>query len=212
MIPIIYIALLELQNALLNAIAPQLRAVTIGIDVDRKKIILFFLYDGEISDELFNLASVAIAETDMPEYTCDEHILRLDFPESIPVQGRFAFLRKEPTLPDYKKENRAFLLKELSPVVVLILDMQEALLGKVTPALRLVTVGVNSDQKELEFRFIYDGNISEEEFELANSAIREASISFPSYQINTQIERIDSPQDFSANGKRAAYLRREVQI
>jgi hypothetical protein len=203
-----------MQSALLNTISPQLRAVSVDIDGVKQEIATFFYYNGEVTDELFDMASLASTEAvSLSGYFVRDHILRLDFPEQIPVQGRFAFLRKEPNLPDYKKENRAFLLLNgAPPVAVLLLDMQEALLGKVTPALRLVTVGVNSDQKELEFRFIYDGNISEEEFELANSAIREASISFPGYRANTQIERVDSPQNFSANGKRAAYLRRDTPI
>ena len=70
---------------------------------------------------------------------------------------------------------------ELKPVVVMVLDMQDALLGKVTPNLRLVSVNVDVEQKILKYCFIYDGEISEENFQLATQAVQEAGDSFPDF-------------------------------
>lgn len=56
----------------------------------------FFYYDGEITDELFDLASVACTEGScyLP-YLCEDEILRLDSPKSIPQVGAYAYLRYE---------------------------------------------------------------------------------------------------------------------
>jgi hypothetical protein len=96
MIPLSY-AKLAAQNALLGAVVQALRAVVIDIDIKSKKFIVYFFYDGEINDELFDLASVAITEmsADLPEYELDDHIERLDFPSKIPIKGCLVYLRKE---------------------------------------------------------------------------------------------------------------------
>ena len=130
----------------------------------------------------------------MPEYFTDEHYVQLDYPKEIPIQGKLVFLRNEPHLPKFKKENRSYLLKQTRPSVVLLLDMQEALLGKVTPALRLADGAVDMEQKRLTFYFIYDGEISAMDYQLATLAIQESSVSFPDFQIDAHIERIDYPQ------------------
>ncbi len=51
----------------------------------------------KISEEFFDLASVAITEisADLPEYELDHHIERLDYPKKIPFHGQLAYLRKE---------------------------------------------------------------------------------------------------------------------
>ena len=94
--PLSYVKLAA-QNALLGAVVHELRAVSIDIEFQSKKFIVYFFYDGEISDELFDLASVAITEmsADVAEYELDDHIERLDFPEKIPTQGHLVYLRKE---------------------------------------------------------------------------------------------------------------------
>jgi hypothetical protein len=90
-------AKLAAQNALLGAVVHALRAVTIDIDIKSKKFTVYFFYDGEINDELFDLASVAITEmsADLSEYELDDHIERLDFPNKIPLRDHLVYLRKE---------------------------------------------------------------------------------------------------------------------
>lgn len=221
--PIHYV-LLSLQGALINAVTPGLRAVTIDLDEINHERLPCFFYDGELSEELLDLSSCILVEVEtgtVEHYYCREQILRLDFPEKIPIRGKVAFLRNEPTLPEFKKEGRAFLLEDTPPLAVFRLDMQEALLGKVTPALRHVSVAVNPDEKKLFAFFIYDGEISEKDFKLANAAIQESRGSFPEYTMDSFIERIDSPNDFPderkipdawlASDRWAAYMRQEFK-
>jgi hypothetical protein len=214
MLPPLIILLIDIQGALINAIAPSLRAVTADIDLVNKKLILFFYYDGTISNELFDFASIAATEAgvSLPEYFTDDHIIQLDYPEEIPIRGKLVFLRKEPHLPNFKRESRTYLLKQTSENVVFILDLQEALLGKVTPALRLVAGKVDIEQKRLIYYFVYDGKISEEEHSLAHAAIKEASVSFPDYEIDEHIDRIDFPNERTIHPCKAAYLRYEPYV
>lgn len=89
-------ARLSLQRALLGAVTPTLRAVYVDVDESAKKLFVSFFYDGEITDELFDIVSTAMAEVDVPGYyELDEHIERSDFPEKIPDRGNLIYLRKE---------------------------------------------------------------------------------------------------------------------
>ncbi len=190
-------------------VTPQ--AVTADIDLKNKKLILFFFYDGIITDKLFDLASVAATEAgvSLPEYFTDDHYVQLDYPKEIPIQGKLAYLRYEPHLPKFKKENRSYLLKQSRPSVVLLLDMQEALLGKVTPSLRRAAGEVDIENKRLIFYFVYDGKISETDYRLATAAIQESGSSFPGYIIESHIDRIDYPNERSTYKCYGAYLRQE---
>lgn len=215
MLPPKYDLLFQLQGSLLNSVAPTLRAVTADVDIKAREIYLFFFYDGEVSYELFELASVASVtiDLDLPgHYTFPSEIAtRLDFPKPIPIEGNLAFLRKEPSLPVFEKEDRKFLLEHTRPLIVLLLDVQESLLGKVTTALRQVSAGIDLDQKLLKFYFFYDGPISEEDFNLATLAIQESCRSFPDYQLDAHIERVDFPADMDAQGCTAVYWRFEIR-
>ncbi len=208
----IYYVLLSVQTALENAITPQLRAVTVDLDEKKRELLVCFFYHGEITEELRTLSSVVMAEVDVnakEHYSMYENSVQVDFPKKIPIQGRLVFLRNEPNLPQIEKENRNFLLKEWPPIAVFRLNMQEALLGRISPSLRLVSVGINEDQKQLISHFIYDGEISEEDMNMASSAINEASSFFPQYKINSSIERIDFPNQMLPRGTWAVYLRQE---
>ncbi len=95
-------ALLCMQIALLGAVKPALRAVIADVDVDTKTLYYFFFYDGEISDELMDLASVAGCEAsaNLSEYFTYNTIERVDYPQKIPfTRGKYAYLRKEPLNP-----------------------------------------------------------------------------------------------------------------
>lgn len=214
MLPPIYYTLLSLQGALINAVTPQLRAVMVDIDPVNHEWLPCFFYDGELTEELLMLTSCILVEVEtntVKRYYCRETILRLDFPEKIPIRGKLAFLRKEPILPEFKREDRKFLLKDAVPHAVFRLDMQEALLGKVTPALRHVSVGMNPDEKRLVAHFIYDGEISQEDFQLATAAIEESRGSFPDYEMDSFIERVDFPNEKNIRGTWAAYMRQEFK-
>jgi len=77
-----------------------------------------------------------------------------------------------------------------------------ALLGCVTPNLRMVTINVNEAQKVVKVCFFYDGEISEDDFDTANSALTEIISDFPpDYQLDDYIERIDYPNAIPIDGK-----------
>ena len=193
----IYTALRAVGSGLMNGVTPSLRAVTVDFDPVEKMFVLFFFYDGEITEKLLELAYLADTDTDCQSYLNTCKVIRLDSPDPIPIRGKFAYLRKEPNLPILKKESHSFLFETTTPMVVYKLDMQQALLGKVTPALRHVCVGVDFYNKQLEAYFTYDGPISEEDWNLANEAAKEASISFPGYNTKNSIKRVDFGDDIS---------------
>jgi hypothetical protein len=214
MLPPIQYLLLCLQNELGNVVTPKLRAVTIDINEKKHQILPCFIYDGEVTEEIQDLYSVALVEVDTntkEDYIfCNDYILSLPSPKEIPIRGKLAYLRYEPVLPKITRENRSFLLKENTlHHAIYRLDMQEALLGKVTPALRHVGIDALSDQKKLIAHFIYDGEISERDHNLAAAAIEESRISFPDFQMESKIERVDAPNSFSSLGSWMAYFRRE---
>lgn len=90
-----------------------------------------------------------------------------------------------------------------------LLSAQHALLGSVTPNLRVVTINVNNEKKLVKVCFFYDGEISEEDFDTANTAMTEIISDFPSeYELEEHIERVDSPNPISIDG-RIAFKRKE---
>ncbi|MBS0653813.1 MAG: hypothetical protein JSR39_09875 [Verrucomicrobia bacterium] len=211
--PPMYELLLSVQGAMLKAVTPQLRAVTVDINPEKAELSIVFFYDGEITDELFDLASIAAVEVDIFPFdyvVVGDNSVQLDFPKEIPIQGRLAYLRHEPNLPTIKMEDKLFLLKEpVKPLHIFCLDMQEALLGKVSPALRRVRVSIDPDHKKLISHFYYDGEISDVDLYLAKAAIHDSIISFPDYVMESQILRIDYPNEIPADGCRAVYWRWE---
>jgi len=211
----IYSALISLKTGLANMPTPQLRAVSIDFDHVTNQFIIFFFYDGEIAEKDLELAYLADTDTDCLGYLNSCRIIRLDFPEPLPIKGKFAYLRKEPQLPAFQKENHAFLLKELPPLAVLVLSMQQALLGKITPSLRHVYVGIDANKKQLEAGLTYHGAISEEDENLANIAAKEACLPFPDYKMEVSIKRSDFPNNIhdvhphSSSEKMGVYWRYE---
>ncbi|MEK7339457.1 MAG: hypothetical protein AABZ92_01945, partial [Verrucomicrobiota bacterium] len=92
-------ALLAMQCALLYVVTPELRAVV--IDICKKKILyMHFYYEGEVSEELIELWQCAVTEASDLEsnWELDDRIERLDYPQEIPLRGRYAYLRREPNM------------------------------------------------------------------------------------------------------------------
>ena len=89
--------LLSVQRALLGMVTPSLRAVSATVDSIKNEVSYFFFYDGQITEEQRDLASCVINESsaDFFDYMVNSHIIRLDYPQKIPFQGRVAYLRKE---------------------------------------------------------------------------------------------------------------------
>jgi len=205
--------LLDLQCGLLRAIVPSLRAVTVKINENNETINFCFFYDEEITDELFDLASISTLEVGMPEgYLQNEQIEYLDASNPIPIHGELAYLRYEPNFhPVIKKLDRGHLVHDrISGEAVLLLDMQEALLGKVPPSLREVDVYPDMDKKILQLAFYFDGNITQFDSDLATSVVKGGNWSFPGFEISHEIIRLDYPNTVPWDGKRrVAYARCE---
>ena len=91
-------ALLAMQNALLDVVTPELRAVVVDVDKEKKLLYIRFYYHGKISEELLDLWDCAITEASAdlgPDCILDNDVERLDYPNEIPFRGRYAYLRKE---------------------------------------------------------------------------------------------------------------------
>lgn len=210
----LYSLLLSLQDALGNCVTPELRAITFAIGGKKRGVFLSFFYDSEITEEIEDLVSTLTVEVDT--YS-DElvfrgyEVIQLDSSKPIPVERKFAYLRYEKTLPNVERESHAFLLKEKDypQHAIFRLDMQQALLGRVTPELRHVSVSADPETKKLIAHFIYDGEISDLNRQLASDAIHDSRISFPDYEMDFFIERIDYPNEMRFHGQMLAYWRQE---
>lgn len=93
-------ALLATQRALLDVITPELRAVVVDVCKEEKLLYMCFYYEGEVSEKSIDLWQCAITEASDLEPDCvlDDRIERLDYPQEIPSRGRYAYLRKEPSV------------------------------------------------------------------------------------------------------------------
>ena len=95
-------ALLSTQGALLDAITPSLRAVVVDVCKDSQWLYLHFYYDGEASEKEIDLWQCAITEASAhlgPDCDLDNEVTRWDYPKVIPSRGRYAYFRKESSLP-----------------------------------------------------------------------------------------------------------------
>jgi hypothetical protein len=88
---------LDTAFSLLGEIIPQVRAVTVALD--RTFITVYFIYDGYLdedqleeldcgTDELWNRCPT--------DYRIDSKMIRVDYPNPIPILGKLVYLRKEP--------------------------------------------------------------------------------------------------------------------
>lgn len=95
-IPVRAELLLSVQRALLGAVSPSLRGVTVGWQDNL--IRLRFYFDGPISDEEYSAVQVVstevIADFQSP-WEINEEILRLDPPTPLECLEAWAFLRRE---------------------------------------------------------------------------------------------------------------------
>jgi Bacterial toxin 50 len=95
-------ALLGVQIALLDVVAPELRVVVVDVCKEKQLLYIRFYYDGEVSEKLIDLWQCAITEASAglgPDCLLDDGVERLDYPQEIPIRGRYAYLRKEPNKP-----------------------------------------------------------------------------------------------------------------
>jgi hypothetical protein len=89
-----------------------------------------------------------------------------------------------------------------------LLAIQSALLGEVTPALRAVFVDVDSEQETFYSCFYQDGEMTEQRIEALECVVTEASADLGHCLIERRITRLDYPQLIPIRGY-CAYMRRE---
>lgn len=89
---------LVVQQALLGKVTPNLRAVGLDLNQDKKEMHFYFNYDGEISENEYGLAAATIKEVSSTflEYCVNHHVKRVDFPQGELEKGeRLVYLRYE---------------------------------------------------------------------------------------------------------------------
>jgi hypothetical protein len=206
--------LLSLQRALLGTITPNLRAVTVDFVEINSYLNICFFYHGEVSEEVAEDINCALTEIDLDPPIIfnrnEDFIIRLDYPQKIPVQGRIVYLRNEyPPLLFKQKKSIEMANQSLPPMAKFLLETQDALLGKVTPELRKLSIIVDENSKTSELFFYYDGTISEKIYLLAQDTIKDISSAFSDYRVNQHIQQIDFPTKIETTNARTAYLRKE---
>ncbi len=91
--------LLSIQRALLGAITPRLRAVS--VTWDKNSMVLYFFYDGPISEYDQEESECAATEvlSDFPDDNVETRHIRCDYPQRPPYQGHgaVAYVRHEIT-------------------------------------------------------------------------------------------------------------------
>lgn len=93
-------ALLSIQSALIGAVTPELRVVVVDVNKEEQWLYLRFYYDGDVSEKLIDLWQCAITESSAdfgPDCVLDEGVERFDYPRRIPIRGKVAFFRMEPS-------------------------------------------------------------------------------------------------------------------
>ncbi len=97
----------------------------------------------------------------------------------------------------------------ITPAAYALLSMQRALLGRVVPSLRLVTVDLPEKGKTLHIRFCYEGQASPEMIYLWELTVADVYADCgPDYVLEYEIVRVDIPEKMPWRG-RLAYERQE---
>lgn len=87
--------LLAIQRGLLGAVTSNLRGV--AAEWSANNIIIYFYFDGPLSNSDKDNASVVAGETiaDFKDGLIDEHYIRLDYPAKLPQHNLWAYKRQE---------------------------------------------------------------------------------------------------------------------
>lgn len=94
-------ALLATQGALLDEVTPELRAIVVDVCKEEKLLYMRIYYEGEASEKRIDLWDCIITEASAalgPDCVLDNEVERLDYPQEIPLRGRYAYLRREPNM------------------------------------------------------------------------------------------------------------------
>lgn len=198
------IFLLSVQISLWGSVRPQLRAVKVDLG-EGGTAVHWFYYDGEISesdkrviDIITSRANYGLARTGIESY-----ILRWDYPQMIPEQGYYVYLRNETSNINEKLkiDHDIYFNKNASSIYNLHLLSMHALLGKVRPNLRSIKIDINEAKNIVYFWFYFDGEVSAEDKQIVENICTEVIAFFSSeYCLEVNIDRLDYPQKIPSLG------------
>jgi hypothetical protein len=211
------------QRALTTYVGPNLRRVYVGWDSGR--IDMYFIFDGEISDEDLDDASCVSCEVSadfVDDCGCTSSCVRIDYPKLIPAFGQVCvYARKEvdsefegsrePFLSylgkDYQKIEKDWVARRLT----VLLSCQRALLGAVPPHLRRVLVRWTEDKIVLQF--IFDGRISQSDEDDAGLVARRIEGDFEgTSKVEAHCVQFDFPNRYKGSSEEdlCVYCRKEI--
>lgn len=170
----------SINRALIGEIPSHLRAVQYDVNFDEERVDCFFYYDSEVSEDDLDAASIAMTEASgnfVESFGFIEHVESINTSQPIPERGYWLFLRHEAVKSKIEK------LLEINSENIdkdsVCLWLLEALLGKITPALRAVKCDIDESKKAVYFWFYIDGEVSEKETCLLQQVIAETMRHFP---------------------------------
>jgi len=210
-------------EALKSEVTPEIRALKITI-IQEKKVRLLkisFFYEGQpFNNSLDNYSSICAEATSSSAgmYLFDEEdyeYIQLDYPEPIPQEGSLVYYRKEAKdLASFKKVQDLFTSLyadkgEIYYSAHLRRVMQIALLGHVTPNIRMV--GFEWFGRIIVTHFYLDGPIKESDRENIHEIMSYFIQHFKKNIVYLRIYRMDDPIILPAHHT-TAYRRKEKSI
>jgi len=207
-------ALLSTQRALWGEITPNLRAVKVDVDA-KNGFLIDFYYDGAIDESIEDSAVCIAMEASCafpPDVPGADREIRLDYPKEIPLDKHFVYLRNEDALPRVliheEKDRFTRQIANRHPRGIALLAALHALLGKVTPELRVATVDWDQSEAIFYFRLYYDHEISGKNIALAKEALDDFGNFLPEEKISdVAFYRLDYPNPVPY--KNLVYQRKE---
>ena len=143
---------------------------------------------------IFGNAQFSEATAHIPECFIKSWVIRLDYPAKIPPGGYCAYMRKEEGVAEYAASAFSRVkIKEMS-IAYDRLALLDAMLGIVTPELRVVIVDFNKKESLLYIRFFYHGEVPKTLIELWQNAILKTKKDFgPNCVLDGKVEQVDYP-------------------
>lgn len=203
--------LLSAQSALLGHVTQELRAASVYINEINENLVVIFYCDGIVSDELEDSAYVVTAETEghFPWLEngeirmTDTQIVRVDFPQPLPLVHYLVYLRFEPGCQIYRNFVPKEVFTQVDSVSLRLAGLR-ALIGRCTPNLRRVYI--YEEANVFFLHFYYHGIISELEKKLTQEALTHIVTSFHTNDqcktspFELRVDSLDFPQRISRAG------------
>ncbi len=159
--------------ALSGMALPSLRCIAINWNSSPTDARLLFFHDGPVgNDEIYHYGCIQGEATSMrhPSYKGEqidmpEEVISYPYPTPLPPVSEVVYLRKE---PGSKFAEVNTFVPDWALCSIIRLKVNEALRGKITPALRRIQSVLDETNMELLITFFHDGTVTEavqEEYE-----------------------------------------------